>query len=142
MKVLGRCFLVFISFALAYGTALKGFGQTQKASKEAFADPATAFRAVERFESLLSLKTKAGKTTSLKVGLHTWSIDGVLGQQSIRVPDFTLFHVRGGKIRVFTDGKEETKTTDMYWTLPAGATLTLQVKGETALLDVITLSSK
>jgi hypothetical protein len=142
MKVLGRCFLAFASFALAYGTALKGFGQAQKDSKEAFADPATAFRAVEGFQSLLSLKTKAGKTTTLKVSLHTWSIDGVLGQQNIRVPDFTLFHVRGGKIRVFSGGKEEVKTTDTYWTLPAGATLTLQVKGETALLDVMTISSK
>lgn len=142
MKALGRCFLAFVSFALAYGAELRGFGQAHKESKEVFADPAAAFRAVEGFQSVLSLKTKAGKTATLKVGLHTWSIDGALGQQNIRVPDFTLFHVRGGKIRVFSGGKEETKTTDMYWTLPAGTTLTLQAKGETALLDVMIISSR
>jgi hypothetical protein len=142
MKVLSRCFLAFTSFALAYGTAPQGFGQAQNESKGAFADPATAFRAVEGFQSSLSLKTKAGRTTTLKMGLHTWSVDGALGQQNIRVPGFTLFHVRAGKIRIFSGGKEGTKTTDTYWTLPAGGTLTLQVKGETALLDVMTVSSK
>jgi len=142
MKVTGRCFLALIFSALMYGTALQGFGQAHKESKEAFVDPAKAFRAVEGFQSLLSLKTKAGKTSTLNVRLRRWSIDGALGRQSIRVPDFTLFHVRGGKIRVFSGGKEDVKTTDMYWTLPAGATLTLQVKGETALLDVMTASPK
>lgn len=142
MKALGRCFLALAPFVLAYGSELQGLGQAHKEAKEVFTDPATAFRAVGGFQSLLSLKTKAGKTATLKVGLHTWSIDGALGQQKIRVPDFTLFHVRGGKIRLFSSGKEETKTTDMYWTLPAGATLTLQAKGETALLDVMTVSSK
>jgi len=142
MKVASRCFLAFVFFALAYGTALQSFGQTQKESKEALADPAKAFRVVQGFQSLLSLKTKAGKTAKLNVALRRWSIDGALGRQNIRVADFTLFHVRGGKIRVFNGEKEETKATDMYWTLPAGATLTLQVKGETALLDVMTVSPK
>jgi hypothetical protein len=39
-------------------------------------------------------------------------------------------------------GKEEMKFADAYWTLPAGAVMTLQVKGETALLDVMTVSAK
>lgn len=142
MRVPYRWFLVVISMALACGAPLQGFGQARQASKEAFANPATAFRAVEGFQSSFALKTKAGRTRALKVALHTWSIDGASGRQNIRVTDFTLFHVRGGKIRVFSDGKEETKTTDMYWTLPAGATLALQVKGETALLDAMTVSPK
>lgn len=142
MRVSGRWYLAVISIALTLGAGLQGFGQARQEGKEAFANPATAFRAVEVFQSSLSLKTKAGMTRTLKVGLHTWSIDGTSGRQSIRVTDFTLFHVRGGIIRMFSDGKEETKTTDMYWTLPAGATLTLQVKGETALLDAMTVSPK
>lgn len=142
MRVPDRWFLALVSMALACGAGLQGFGQARQESKEAFANPATAFRAVEGFQSSLTFKTKAGMTRVLKVGLHTWSIDGASGRQSIRVTDFTLFHVRGGMVRVFSDGKEETKTTDMYWTLPAGATLMLQVKGETALLDAMTVSPK
>ena len=142
MRVSDRWFLAIISVALVCGAGLQGFGQAQQEGKEAFANPATAFRAVEGFQSSLSFKTKAGMTKTLNVRLHTWSIDGASGRQSIRVTDFTLFHVRGGAIRVFSDGKEETKTTDMYWTLPAGATLTLRVKGETALLDAMTVSPK
>lgn len=142
MRVPDRWFQAVISMALACGTGLQCVGQARQEGKEAFANPATAFRAVEGFQSSLSFKTKAGMTRVLKLGLHTWSIDGASARQSIRVTDFTLFHVRGGAIRVFSDGKEDTKTTDMYWTLPAGATLTFQVKGETALLDAMTVSPK
>lgn len=142
MKDSARWFLGFTFLALACGAGLQGFGQTRKESKEALANPATAFRAVEGFQSSFALKTKGGVLRTVKVGMHTWSIDGASGRQNIRVTDFTLFHVRGGKIRVFSDGKEETKSTDMYWTLPAGTTLTLQVKGETALLDAMMVSSK
>ena len=142
MRVSDKWFLAVISMALASGAGLQAFGQRRQEGKEAFANPATAFRAVEGFQSSLSLKTKAGVTRAVKVAMHTWSIDGASGRQSIRLTDFMLFHVRGGKIRVFSDGKEEIKTTDMYWTLPAGATLTLQVKGETALLDALMVSPK
>jgi hypothetical protein len=90
----------------------------------------------------LALKTKEGKTAAFKVGLHTWSIDGALGWQSIKISEFTLFRVRGGKIRVLLDGKEVMKSADDYWSVPAGSTVTLRVKGETALLDVLTIGGK
>lgn len=142
MKLFGTKLVALSGFVLASGIALESFAEPRQAAKEGFADPAKTFRAVEGFQSPLSLTTKAGKTMALKVGAHTWSIDGELGRQNIRVTDFTLFHVRGGKIRVFADGKEELKSADMYWTAPAGATVTLQVKGETALLDAITIATK
>jgi hypothetical protein len=131
-----------ILLVCACGVAPRFAAQEKAANKGVLVDPLKVFRATEAFQVPLALKTKEGKTAALKVGLHTWSIDGALGRQSIRTGQFTLFRVRGGKIRVFLDGKEEMKSTDEYWSVQAGTTVTLQVKGETALLDVLTIGGK
>lgn len=103
---------------------------------------AKTFRVREGFQAPLTLMTKQGKTVSLKVAMHRWSIDGVLGPQSVRVDEFTLFQLRSGKIKTLVDGKEVTKSADSYWTVPAESTFTFEVKGETALLDAMTVSTK
>jgi hypothetical protein len=141
MKIRDRFFMGVIFLAAAFGAALPGLGQ-ERAETKVLVDPMTAFRVTEGFQEALSLKTKTGKAVALKVTVRTWSIDGILGRQTIRTSDFTLFHLRGGKIKALIAGKEEMKIADAYWTLPAGAVLTLQVKGETALLDAMTVSAK
>jgi hypothetical protein len=142
MRALNKWSVLVILLVYACGVAPRAAVQEGAARKEALVDPQKVFRATEAFQVPLALKTKEGKTAVLKVGLHTWSIDGALGRQSIKTNEFTLFRVRGGKIRVSQDGKEEMRSTDEYWTVPAGTTVTLQVKGETALLDVLTIGGK
>jgi hypothetical protein len=111
-------------------------------SKEAATSAWKAFRMRERFQGPLTLKTKAGKTLSLNVGLRIWSIDGTLGRQTLRTTDYTVFRLRAGKIKTVVDGKEQVRNVDEYWTLPAGSTLSLEVKGETALLETTTVATK
>lgn len=103
---------------------------------------AKTIRVREGFQAPLTLTTKQGKTVALKVGMHRWSIDGALGQQTVRVDEFTLFQMRSGKIKTMVDGKEVIRAADAYWTLPAGSTFTFAVKGEAALLDAMTVSTK
>lgn len=103
---------------------------------------AKTYRVREGFQAPLTLTTKQGKTVSLKVAMHRWSIDGALGPQTVRVDEFTLFQMRSGKIKTVVDGKEVIKSADSYWTAPAGSTFTFEVKGETALLDATTVSTK
>jgi hypothetical protein len=91
-------------------------------AQEAAGDATKPFRVREGLQDQLSLKTKQGKAVALKVAVHTWSIDGALGRQAIHLDDFTLFRMRGGKIKMVVDGKEEVKSADSYWTMPAGAT--------------------
>ena len=105
-------------------------------------EPAKTYRIREGFQAPLTLTTKQGKTVLLKVAIHRWSIDGALGPQNVRVDEFTLFQMRSGKIKTIVDGKEVIKSADAYWTLPAGSTFTFVVKGETALLDAMTVSTK
>jgi hypothetical protein len=120
----------------------QAWGQELAQGKEGPGDAAKTLRIREGFQGPLTLITKQGKTVSLKVGVHTWSIDGTMGRQTIHVDDFTLFRMRGGKIKTLVDGKEDVKSADAYWTLPAGSTFTFEVKGETALLEAMTVSTK
>jgi hypothetical protein len=120
----------------------QGRAQKHPQGKEGTGDASKAFRVREGFQGPLTLKTKQGRAITLKVAVHTWSIDGTLGRQTIRIDDFTLFQMRGGKIKALIDGKEEIKSPDAFWTMPAGSTFTFEVKGETALLDATTVSTK
>jgi hypothetical protein len=120
----------------------QGRGQKHPQNKEETGEASKTFRVREGFQGPLTLKTKQGRATTLKVGVHTWSIDGTLGRQTIRIGDFTLFQMRGGKIKAFIAGKEEIKSADAFWTMPAGSTFAFEVEGETALLDAMTVSTK
>lgn len=122
------------------------FAQSSKQKSADSKDAATAawkaFRMRERFQGPLILKNKAGKTLSLNVGLRVWSIDGTLGRQTLRTTDYTVFRLRAGRIKTVVEGKEQVRNVDEYWTLPAGSTLSLEVKGETALLETTTVAAK
>jgi hypothetical protein len=111
-------------------------------SKESATNAWKAFGVRERFQGPLALKTKEGKTIALNVGVRVWSIDATLGRQTLRTTDYTVFHLRGGKIKTVVDGKEQMRSVDEYWTLPAGWSFSLEVKGETALLETTTISTK
>ena len=135
VRVMGTC--------LAAGFFVtSGWGQAPSEATTSGNTAAANLRVREGFQAPLVLMTKQGESIVLKVATHKWSIDGVFGRQSIRLNDFTLLQVRGGSIVTFIDGTALVKTADDYWTMPAGSVLTFKVKGETALLEVMTVSTK
>jgi hypothetical protein len=136
--------LLLIGGCLAFmlPVMLQGRAQKTPEGKEGTKGTSKTFRVREGFQGPLTLKTKQGKPITLKVGVHTWSIDGTLGRQTIRINDFTLFQMRGGKIKALIDGKEEIKSADAFWTMPPGSTFSFEVKGETALIEAMTISTK
>jgi hypothetical protein len=141
--MLRRKKVFLVSGCLACTLVILPEGRGQKTeSKEGAGDTSRTFRSREGFQGPLTVKTKQGKAITLRVSVHTWSVDGTLGRQTIRLADFTLFQMRGGKIKALIDSKEEIKGADAFWTMPAGSTLTFEVKGETALLDATTVSTK
>jgi len=117
-----------------------GVHSAQDDAKRKGAEAWKSFRVQERYAGKMQLKTKEGKTIALSVATRVWSIDATLGPQALHVNDFTVFQLRGGKVKALIEGVENTRSTDEYWTVPAGATMTLEVKGETALLEAMTVS--
>lgn len=142
MNKLQKCILSVFLLTPVLVFAQQRSKQKGADSKEAATAAWKAFRMRERFLGPLTLKTKAGKTLALNVGLRVWSIDGTLGRQTLRTTDYTVFRLRAGRIKTVVDGKEQVRNVDEYWTLPAGSTLSLEVKGETALLETTTIAAK
>jgi len=142
MNKLLKCIFSVLLLTPVHVLAQQASKQKSADSKEAATAAWKAFRMRERFQGPLTLKTKAGKTLALNVGLRVWSIDGTLGRQTLRTTDYTIFRLRAGKIKTVVDGKEQVRNVDEYWTLPAGSTLSLEVKGETALLETTTIAAK
>jgi hypothetical protein len=142
--VLSKKRLVLVAACLVSTLVIlpRGRGQQRPEDQEGIRDALKTFRVRDGFQGPLTLKTKRGRAITLNVGVRTWSIDGSLGRQTIRIDDFTLFQMRGGKIKVLMNGKEEIKSADAFWTLSPGSILTFEVKGETALLDAMTVSTK
>ncbi len=108
----------------------QAWGQERAHGQEGAGDVAKPFRVREGFQGQLSITTKQGKALSLKVAVHRWSIDGSVGRQTIHLDDFTLFQVRSGKIKMLVDGKEDVKSADAFWTMPAGVTLRLKSRAK------------
>lgn len=142
MNKLLKCIFSVLLLTPVHVLAQQASKQKSADSKEAATAAWKAFRMRERFQGPLTLKTKAGKTLALNVGLRVWSIDGTLGRQTLRTTDYTIFRLRAGKIKTVVDGKEQVRNVDECWTLPAGSTLSLEVKGETALLETTIVAAK
>jgi hypothetical protein len=151
MRAEGRGNPVNVRATLSFGTALISLlliassqiqAQGLVDSGEAISDPEKTFRVTAGFRGQLPLETKAGKQLTLQTAVHSWSIDGSFGWRTVRTSDFTVFHLRAGKLQVLVNGVEELKRADAFWTSPAGATLKLRVKGETAVLDTLTVAPK
>jgi hypothetical protein len=128
------------------GTALlvmaHSVGQQSSSSPQGTtAEPGTPnlLSATLRFEGKAVIKPKAGRPQELSVALRSW---GIHGQQHIeKFPEqgFVLVHLHSGKVITVINGKEEPRKGGDFWTIPAGATMSVQVKSESALLQTFAL---
>jgi hypothetical protein len=145
-----RAKLLVISVVSASASIHSSFGQQNPVAT--VADPTKVYRVTQGLQTELSVEVPASpsprshfesvRSRPLQVNIQRWSIDRTSGQQTIRTAEFTVFHLRTGKLTVVVNGKEEEKTIGDMWTSRAGGLLTLQVKGETAVVDAETVSGK
>lgn len=101
-----------------------------------------ALQATERYSGPMALKSTKGTPISVQLNLRVWSIDAGRGPQNLMVPEFTIFHLRAGTLKTVVDGKEEVRKPDDFWALPAGSQMTVQVKGEAAVLETTSIATK
>lgn len=143
-KVVAFCVLVLLGAFVLPSSAQKAAGSESptNARLDARYESWKALQTTERFSGPLMLKSTKGKPLSIAVGLRLWSIDAVRGPQKLLIPEFTVFHLRAGTLKTMIDGKEETRKTDDFWVLPAGSQMSVQVKGETAVVETTSVSPK
>lgn len=82
---------------------------------------------------------KNGKPIQVRASLSQMV---VAGRQQITLPahGFVLMQLRGGKLTVSIDGKEEHHVNGDFWVVPANAKVSIVATGETAILEMISLS--
>jgi hypothetical protein len=101
-----------------------------------------AFQATERFNGPIGMKSTKGTPLSGRVGLRVWSLDAGRGPQNLLVPEFTIFHLRAGILKISVDGKEEVHKSDDCWVLPASTQMAVQVRGEAAVPETTSITTK
>jgi quercetin dioxygenase-like cupin family protein len=132
-----RCFLATAAVSLVLGYF--GLGPAAFAQKQERSTTATIQR-LERFQAVATLLGKSGKSVAVHAAVHEWTI---LGEQ--RIPefqehDFLLVQLLGGKVTTVIDGKEQRRAKGEFWVVPANAKMSINATGETASLEVTTLS--
>ena len=94
-----------------------------------------------RMESSATLVGKDGKPRPVKAALRRWVIPG---KQRAELDErgFLIIQLRGGKVNVTMDGKEQKHVPGDFWVVPANSKMSIQVLTETAGLDVLSLDLK
>ena len=132
--------MLFLAAVLMTGAL---WGQKNNAQPQREGAPDTQAAApllpVQRFEGKAVLKLKTGRAQELPVVLRSW---GIHGQQHVaKFPDqgFLVVHLHSGKVVTVINGKEQQRKGGDFWTVPAGATMSVQVKSESAVLQTLAM---
>jgi hypothetical protein len=99
------------------------------------------FRSKERFQLSATLHDKAGRTKTVRVSARQWD---VLGNQRVaQFPEhaFLLVELLGGRVTTVIAGKEQKRHHGEFWTVPAGAPMSVTAVGEDATLRVISFTA-
>ncbi len=95
----------------------------------------------DRLEAATTVMNKEGKPLPVNGTLRHWIIPGKRTVE-ISEPGFLLVELRGGKVNTVIEGKEEKRVPGDFWTVPANGKMTIQVTGESAGLDVLSVAVK
>jgi hypothetical protein len=93
----------------------------------------------ERLDTSANFTAKDGKSKSASVILRQVSVFGKEPVDPISQPGFRLMTLRAGKVTTTLDGKEENRNPGDIWTVPENTKFSLKVRGEAAVLDVVSV---
>jgi quercetin dioxygenase-like cupin family protein len=94
-----------------------------------------------RFEGDVAVQTKAGASRMMRVVLRDWTIRGA--QRIERFPEqgFAVVQLHSGNLTTTINGKQEKRSGGDFWTIPAGATMSVQVTSESAVLQTMVIQA-
>ncbi len=138
MKRLRDCALMVVAVSVFGGTPAAA-QQDASARPEQKPEATAAVKPLNRFEGKASFRTKQGKSKELHVVTRNWQIHG--RQRIEKFPDqgFLVIHLHSGSVTTVINGKEEKHGGNAFWSVPAGASMSVQVTSESALLEVMSV---
>lgn len=96
-----------------------------------------------RFDGSVHLQSATkGVPRDVSVVARKWIIHGQ--QHVARFPEdgFLIVHLHSGKVTTVIDGKETAREPGDFWTVPQGASMSVAVTSESALLEIVKTQGK
>jgi hypothetical protein len=101
----------------------------------------------DRFNGTLTVQNKAGATAQLQVNLRNWSLLGEqrpgerqgTGLREFPVKGFLMAHLLAGRVHTVINGTSREWKEGDVWTLPTNASMMIEVLGETAVLQTLSV---
>jgi len=132
--------LVVISGSLIVVSLLSTTALAQQArpveSKEQF-DAPIRLEPFERFDGTITLRTKDGQVRKLHVVIRNWIIPNRQRIQRFPEEGFIVVQLRGGELRTVIDGQRQERSEDEFWTVPAGASMSIETGNESAIIQTM-----
>jgi quercetin dioxygenase-like cupin family protein len=93
-----------------------------------------------RFEQDVVVATKAGAPPKkVHVVVSNWGIHGAGKIERLPERGFMVVQLHSGNVTVTINGKEEKRQGGDFWTVPVGATMSVQVTSESAVLQTMAI---
>jgi quercetin dioxygenase-like cupin family protein len=137
-RLLTKPALLAIAVLLVIPTWGQTAAQTPPDSKPA-AETLNAFTNTNRFAGKAVLKSKTGRPQEVSAVLQNWALHGRIRVEKFPEHNFLVVYLHSGKVTAVIDGKPEQHKGGDFWTVPAGAAMSLQVTSESALLQTLAL---
>jgi hypothetical protein len=99
-----------------------------------------ALQSIERFNNQQLALFAKGKPAAAHVTIRDWQLHGQLKVDKFPETGPFVVELHSGKVTTMINGKEEKRNPGDFWTVPAGATMSVQVTSESAALHVLAVS--
>ena len=103
----------------------------------------------DRFSGTVDVQTKAGAARLVQITLRNWTLRGgqrrgtgqADGLQAFPARGFLMMHLLAGRVRTVINGMTQEWKEGDVWTLPANATMMVEVQGETAVVQTLSMGT-
>jgi len=102
-------------------------------------EPGPVLAPAVRFEQDVVVAQKAGASKKAHVVITDWAIHGAGKVERFPERGFMVVQLHSGNVTVTINGKEEKRKGGDFWTVPAGAAMSVQVTSESAVLQALVI---
>jgi quercetin dioxygenase-like cupin family protein len=94
---------------------------------------------VTRFDGTVTIKNADGSSRRLKVTIQDWIVDGGLSIKRFPVRGFAVVQLIAGPVVTNIKGQRTERQEEEFWTLPAGAVMSVETGNDSAVLQTVTV---
>jgi hypothetical protein len=93
----------------------------------------------ERFDGTLLLRARDGTSKALRVVVRNWIIDNRRKIESFPESGFMIVELHSGELTTVIDGNRQERKGGEFWTVPAGATMSVETGNDSAVVQTISI---